>query len=173
MAVHILRAMKRSRVDNGQPQEGQRLGGLVVRKPLDTAVLRLSADESKALGRLVTAIDDQVVRVLEVLRRQLPAPDPPASARPISRVASDYLTVRQAAEYLQLPSESALRKQMNRGSIPAWCYSRLGRSIRLIRSALDEMMQDEGRRWARAAAKARRDGLPTGAFTMRRRSRRP
>lgn len=54
-----------------------------------------------------------------------------------------YLTVDQAAEYLQL-SPAALRMRMHRGNIPDWCWKRIGkRRIRFYRAALDQWMELE------------------------------
>lgn len=56
-----------------------------------------------------------------------------------------WLSVEQAAHYLGI-SENALRCRMKRGTVPAWCYSRgLGRSVRFMRAALDELLGRDAR----------------------------
>jgi excisionase family DNA binding protein len=56
-------------------------------------------------------------------------------------VTSAYLSYAQAAEYLGLPSVNALKHRVKRGTVPAWCWTRMGgKSIRFIKSALDEWM---------------------------------
>jgi len=52
-----------------------------------------------------------------------------------------YLSVEHAAAYLDL-TVCALRERMKRGSIPAWCWTRMGgTSIRFIKSELDKWLQ--------------------------------
>lgn len=53
-----------------------------------------------------------------------------------------YLTTAEAAAYLSI-TEKALRRRMQRGTIPVWCYSHLGRSLRFSRAALDELLTPE------------------------------
>src|SRR5687768_2834142 len=45
-----------------------------------------------------------------------------------------YLTSEEAAEYLGLPSVNALRMRMKRGTVPSWCYSHFGGSLRFMRA---------------------------------------
>ena len=58
-----------------------------------------------------------------------------------------YLTLPHAAAYLDLTVE-ALRQRVKRGTVPAWCWTRMGGSIRFIKSALDEWMVPAKRRAA-------------------------
>ena len=52
-----------------------------------------------------------------------------------------YLSLEHAAAYLDL-TVPALRQRVKRGTVPAWCYTRMGgKAIRFIVSALDEWMQ--------------------------------
>lgn len=56
-----------------------------------------------------------------------------------------YLSLAHAAEYLDLTVE-ALRQRLKRGTVPAWCWTRMGgTSIRFIKSELDEWMQPAAR----------------------------
>jgi predicted DNA-binding transcriptional regulator AlpA len=56
--------------------------------------------------------------------------------------AKTYLTPIETAEYLGLPSLNALKKRMQRGTIPTWTWSRLGgSSLRFVRASLDEWLQ--------------------------------
>lgn len=50
-----------------------------------------------------------------------------------------YLSLRKAADYMDL-TEKALRRRVERGTVPAWCYSRVGRSYRFMRAALDQLL---------------------------------
>lgn len=53
-----------------------------------------------------------------------------------------YLTSREAAFYLGLPSVEALKKRVHRGTIPAHCWTRMGgRSLRFLRAELDEWLR--------------------------------
>lgn len=67
-----------------------------------------------------------------------------------------YLSSDEAVEYLSLPSRNALKQRMHRKTIPIWCYTRLGRSVRFIRSALDELMQSKERGEALRVIRGRR-----------------
>ncbi len=49
-----------------------------------------------------------------------------------------YLTAEETVVYLGLSSLNALHHRMKRGTIPIWCYTHLGRSLRFLRTALDE-----------------------------------
>ena len=51
-----------------------------------------------------------------------------------------YLTSVEAVAYLSLPSLKALHARVARGTVPAWTYSRIGRSFRFNRAALDELL---------------------------------
>ncbi len=52
-----------------------------------------------------------------------------------------YLSYAHAAAYLDLTVE-ALKHRVKRGTVPAWCWTRMGgTSIRFIKSALDEWLQ--------------------------------
>ena len=56
-----------------------------------------------------------------------------------------YLSLEHAAAYLDL-TVPALRQRVKRGTVPAWCYTRMGgKAIRFIVSALDEWMQPADR----------------------------
>jgi len=56
-------------------------------------------------------------------------------------VTPAYLSLEHAAAYLDL-TVPALRQRVKRGTIPSWCYTRMGgKAIRFIVSALDEWMQ--------------------------------
>jgi hypothetical protein len=68
-----------------------------------------------------------------------------------------YLTPERAVAYLDLPSLNALRKRVRTGCIPSWCWTRMGgKSVRFIKSALDEWLQGERRRAAIALADGER-----------------
>lgn len=56
-----------------------------------------------------------------------------------------YLTVEAAAAHLSL-TPKALRNRMVRGTVPAWTYTHMGRSIRFIRASLDEWLTDKAAR---------------------------
>lgn len=63
-----------------------------------------------------------------------------------------YLTTREAATYLGLPSVEALQQRVRRGKIdpstgiPPWCWTRMGsKSLRFLRAALDEWLQPKDR----------------------------
>jgi hypothetical protein len=56
-------------------------------------------------------------------------------------VSKPYLSSDEAVAYLSLPTRNALKQRMKRGTIPVWCYTRLGGSLRFIRSALDDLLQ--------------------------------
>lgn len=67
-------------------------------------------------------------------------PVPRADA--ITLAHQPYLTSRETVAYLRLPSLNALRQRMKRGSIPMWCWTRMGgRSLRFLRAALDDWLQ--------------------------------
>lgn len=51
-----------------------------------------------------------------------------------------WLTTREAAIYLSLPTVHALRRRLERGTVPSWCYTRLGGSLRFSRAALDQLL---------------------------------
>ena len=55
-----------------------------------------------------------------------------------------YLTLAEAALYLRT-SPAAFQKLMERKVIPAWTWSRLGRTYRFLRPALDEWQQEKYR----------------------------
>jgi predicted DNA-binding transcriptional regulator AlpA len=62
-----------------------------------------------------------------------------------------YLTSREAVQYLGLPSVNALKQRMKRGTIPTWCWTRMGgKSLRFVRAALDEWLQPADRTGALA-----------------------
>jgi len=65
-----------------------------------------------------------------------------------------YLTPREAVEYLGLSSLKALRCRMDRKSIPSWCWTRMGGSLRFLRASLDEWLQPAER--VAAGKKARK-----------------
>jgi len=51
-----------------------------------------------------------------------------------------YLSYAHAAAYLDLTVE-ALKHRVKRGTVPAWCWTRMGgKSIRFIKSELDRWM---------------------------------
>ena len=56
-----------------------------------------------------------------------------------------YLTPAETVLYLGLPSRNALDQRMKRGTIPAWCWSRMGGSLRFVRASLDEWLQPSAR----------------------------
>lgn len=57
-----------------------------------------------------------------------------------------YLTSREAVAYLGLPSVDALQQRVRRGTIPAWCWTRMGgKSLRFLRASLDEWLQPQER----------------------------
>ena len=59
-----------------------------------------------------------------------------------------YLSYAHAAAYLDITVE-ALKHRVKRGTVPAWCWTRMGgKSIRFIKSALDEWMVPAERRAA-------------------------
>jgi hypothetical protein len=60
----------------------------------------------------------------------------PAAALPLTE--KPYLTAEETVVYLGLSSLNALHQRMKRGTIPIWCYTHLGRSLRFLRAALDE-----------------------------------
>lgn len=58
-----------------------------------------------------------------------------------------YLTPREAVTYLGLSSLNALQQRMKRRTIPTWVWTRMGgKSLRFLRSALDEWLGAETRR---------------------------
>lgn len=63
---------------------------------------------------------------------------------PLKLRSAAYLSLRHAAEYLDL-TEEALRIRVKRGTMPAWTYTRSLGSIRFIRTALDEFLQPKDR----------------------------
>jgi predicted DNA-binding transcriptional regulator AlpA len=66
--------------------------------------------------------------------------------REIPLHAKTYLTPIEAAEYLGLPSVKALKRRMQRGTIPTWTWSRMGgQSLRFVRASLDEWLQPTDR----------------------------
>jgi excisionase family DNA binding protein len=72
------------------------------------------------------------------------APIPQGQRPGVDLSSQTYLTLAQAAEYLQLGA-GALQKQMERNAIPVWTWTRVGRSYRFLRPALDEWMQEKYR----------------------------
>lgn len=72
---------------------------------------------------------------------------PDLSHAPLDQERRGYLTVRHAADYLDL-TERALRLRMERGGIPAWTWTRMGGSIRFSVKSLDQWLEAEmaGRR---------------------------
>lgn len=62
-----------------------------------------------------------------------------ASAAPLSLNEKRYLTIEEAAEYLSL-SVNAIRHRMKRKTIPVYCMTHLGRSLRFLREELDALM---------------------------------
>lgn len=56
-----------------------------------------------------------------------------------------YLTSEEAAIYLGLPSVQAVYHRIRRGTIPSWCYGRLGRDYRFNRAALDQLQAPQVR----------------------------
>jgi excisionase family DNA binding protein len=69
----------------------------------------------------------------------------PTRKRPdVDLSCQTYLTLPQAAQYLQF-SAGSLQKQMERNAIPVWTWTRVGRSYRFLRPALDEWMQEKYR----------------------------
>lgn len=51
-----------------------------------------------------------------------------------------WLSPREAALYLSLPTVDSLRCRMKRGTVPPWCWTKLGGSLRFSRVALDELL---------------------------------
>lgn len=51
-----------------------------------------------------------------------------------------WLNPREAALYLSLSTVDALRCRMKRGTVPPWCWSKLGGSLRFSRVALDQLL---------------------------------
>ena len=58
---------------------------------------------------------------------------------------SPYLTPDETVAYLGLPSRNALKQRMKRKTIPAWCWTRMGGSLRFVRASLDEWLQPKDR----------------------------
>jgi len=58
---------------------------------------------------------------------------------------SPYLTPDETVAYLGLPSRNALKQRMKRKTIPAWCWTRMGGSLRFVRASLDEWLQPTAR----------------------------
>lgn len=56
-----------------------------------------------------------------------------------------YLTFPQAAVYLGYKTVPALKMAVQRGTIEPWCITKLGRSVRFIREALDQLLQKKER----------------------------
>lgn len=68
------------------------------------------------------------------------APDDEAPAVDLSRKA--WLSPREAALYLGLRTVEALRSRLKRGTVPPWCWTKLGGSLRFSRVALDELLAE-------------------------------
>ncbi len=64
---------------------------------------------------------------------------PGQESEPRNGVEARYMTLREAAAYLSL-TEKALRRRVERRQIP---FTRIGRSVRFDRRALDRLMQRE------------------------------
>lgn len=56
-----------------------------------------------------------------------------------------YLTPAETVTYLGLPSVNALKHRMKRGTIPTWCWTRMGGSLRFVRSSIDQWLGDKAR----------------------------
>lgn len=67
--------------------------------------------------------------------------------QPVDLSTLPYLTLAEAASYLRL-SEKGLRCRMDRGTVPPWCWTRLGGSLRFNRRALDELLEPKDRKAA-------------------------
>lgn len=83
----------------------------------------------------VTSLNDRIAQFPERGARAI------AEAEVLESLSKlTWLTAREAAMYLRLPNTNALRRRIERGTLPDWCWSRLGRSYRFNRRALDELM---------------------------------
>lgn len=94
--------------------------------------------------------DRRVTRAFEATSTPAEQPqgdrDVTRQRREIPLHAKTYLTPIEAAEYLGLSSVNALKKRMQRGTIPTWTWSRMGgSSLRFVRASLDEWLQPRDR----------------------------
>ncbi len=114
--------------------------------------LRLTEEEARALAGLFAALTDPgLVRVGQALGARANTRRSDWAGAP-TVAETRYLTPRETLDYLKLPSLNALYKQVRRGGIPAWCYTRVGRNLRFLRVALDEWLEGSARQRARASA---------------------
>lgn len=67
-----------------------------------------------------------------------------------------YLTIDEAAAYLS-KSVNAIKHMQKRGTLPRYCYTHLGRSLRFLREELDALLRKdlEARAEIKAADRAR------------------
>lgn len=56
-----------------------------------------------------------------------------------------YLSLREAAAYIGITS-GALYVRLHRQAVPAWTYSRQGRSYSFMRAALDQWLRPKEKR---------------------------
>ena len=69
----------------------------------------------------------------------LPAPD--AVGQPVDiNYRKPWLSPTEAAEYLSLSTVKALQRRVERGTVPPWCWTKFGGSLRFSRAALDQLL---------------------------------
>ncbi len=70
----------------------------------------------------------------------LPAPDAVGQPAAIDISRKPWLSPTEAAEYLSLSTVKALRRRVERGAVPPWCWTKFGGSLRFSRAALDQLL---------------------------------
>lgn len=81
----------------------------------------------------------------------LPERNAPEQPAPVDLSRKPWLTPVEAAAHLSLPTVDALRSRMKRGSVPPWCWTKLGGSLRFSRVALDQLLSGIEPRAVRAS----------------------